>query len=120
MSILVDKHTRVLVQGITGHEGQFHSQQMLAYNTNIVAGVTPGRGGEWVLDGKIPVYDSVKLAQEISGANTSIIFVPAKSAPDAILEAVDSHIPLIICITEGIPIQDMMRVRNYMDKKDLA
>ncbi|MEJ5241445.1 MAG: succinate--CoA ligase subunit alpha [Anaerolineales bacterium] len=117
MSILVDKNTRLLVQGITGNEGLFHTTQMVAYGTQVVAGVTPGKGGEWVLDGKIPVFDSVKMAVEATGANTSIIFVPARFAPDAIFEAADAGIPLIVCITEGIPVQDMMRVRNYLDQK---
>lgn len=115
MSILIDKHTRLLVQGITGNEGLFHTEQMLNYGTNIVAGVTPGKGGEWVLDGKIPVFDSVRLAVEATGANTSIIFVPARFAPDAIFESADAKIPLIVCITEGIPVQDMMKVREYLD-----
>ncbi len=117
MSILVNKNTRVLVQGITGHEGLFHTQQMVSYATNVVAGVTPGRGGEWVMNGKIPVFDSVKLAVEVTGANTSVIFVPARYAPDAIFEAADANIPLIVCITEGIAVQDMMRVRDYIDQK---
>jgi succinyl-CoA synthetase alpha subunit len=117
MSILVDKNTRLLVQGITGHEGLFHSQQMLAYGTKIVAGVTPGKGGEWVLDGKVPVFDSCKAAVEATGANASIIFVSARFAPDAIYEAADAGIPFIVCITEGIPVQDMMRVREYLDQK---
>lgn len=117
MSILVDKNTRLLVQGITGNEGLFHTTQMVAYGTQVVAGVTPGKGGEWVLDGKIPVFDSVKMAVEATGANTSVIFVPARFAPDAIFEAADAGIPLIVCITEGIPVQDMMRVRSYLDQK---
>jgi succinyl-CoA synthetase alpha subunit len=117
MSILVDKNTRLLVQGITGNEGLFHTQQMLAYGTNIVAGVTPGKGGEWVLDGKVPVFDSVRIAQEATGVNASVIFVPSRFAPDAIYEAADAGIPLVVCITEGIPVQDMMRVRNYLDQK---
>lgn len=117
MSILIDKNTRLLVQGVTGNEGLFHTQQMLAYGTNVVAGVTPGKGGEWVLDGKVPVFDSVKSAAEMTGANTSIIFVPARFATDAIFEAADAGIPLIVCITEGVPVQDMMRVRNYIDQK---
>lgn len=116
MSILVNKDTRLLVQGITGSEGLFHTQQMLAYGTNVVAGVTPGKGGEWV-EGKVPVFDSVKKAAEVTGANTSIIFVPARFAPDAMLEAADAGIPLVICITEGVAVQDMMRVRNYLDQK---
>ncbi|HJW90238.1 MAG TPA: succinate--CoA ligase subunit alpha [Anaerolineales bacterium] len=117
MSILVGKDTRLLVQGITGNEGLFHTHQMVAYGTNVVAGVTPGKGGEWVLDGKIPVFDSVKIAVEATGANTSVIFVPARYAPDAIFESADAGLPLIVCITEGIPVQDMMRVRNYLDQK---
>ncbi len=117
MSILIDKNTRLLVQGITGHEGQFHTQQMVAYGTNVVAGVTPGKGGEWVLDGKVPVFDTVKSAVDTTGANASVIFVPARFAPDAMLEAADAGIPLIICITEGVAVQDMMRVRSYLDQK---
>ena len=117
MSILIDKNTKLLVQGITGNEGLFHTQQMLNYGTNVVAGVTPGKGGEWVLEGKVPVFDSVKSAAEITGANTSIIFVPARFATDAIFESADAGIPLIVCITEGVPVQDMMRVRNYIDQK---
>jgi succinyl-CoA synthetase alpha subunit len=116
MSILVDKNTRLLVQGVTGSEGLFHTQQMLLYGTNVVAGVTPGKGGEWV-EGKVPVFDSVKKAAETTGANASIIFVPARFAPDAMYEAADAGIPLVICITEGVAVQDMMRVRNYLDQK---
>jgi succinyl-CoA synthetase alpha subunit len=117
MSILINKKTRLLVQGITGNEGLFHTTHMVSYGTNVVAGVTPGKGGEWVLDGKVPVFDSVKLAVETTEANTSVIFVPARFAADAIFEAADAGIPLIICITEGVPVQDMMRVRNYLDQK---
>lgn len=117
MSILVNKQTRLLVQGITGNEGYFHTQQMVAYGTNVVAGVTPGKGGEWVLDGKIPVFDSIKIAVEATGANTTIIFVPARFATDAMFEAADGGLELIVCITEGIPIQDMMKVRQYLDQK---
>jgi succinyl-CoA synthetase alpha subunit len=117
MSILVNKKTRLLVQGVTGNEGLFHTQQMLAYGTKVVAGMTPGKGGEWVLDGKVPVFDSVRAAVEATGANASIIFVPARFAPDAMFEAADAGIPLIVCITEGIPVQDMMRVREYLDQK---
>ncbi|MEN6299125.1 MAG: succinate--CoA ligase subunit alpha [Anaerolineaceae bacterium] len=119
MSILIDKNTRLLVQNITGKEGLFHTQQMVAYGTNVVAGVTPGKGGEWVLDGKIPVFDSVKVAAYATGANTSVIFVPARFAADALFEAADAGIPLLVCITEGIPVQDMMRVRNYLDQKGI-
>ncbi len=117
MSILVDKDTRLVVQGITGREGLFHSQQMLDYGTQVVAGTRPGKGGEWVLDGKIPVFDSVEVAVEATGANTSLIFVPAKAAPDAILEAADAGIELIVCLTEHVPVLDMMRVRCYLDQK---
>jgi succinyl-CoA synthetase alpha subunit len=119
MSILVDSNTRLLVQGITGNEGLFHSRQMYAYGTKIVAGVTPGKGGEWVLDGKVPVFDSCHNAVEATGANTSIIFVSARYAPDAIYEAADAGIPFIVCITEGIPVQDMMKVRSYLDQKNV-
>lgn len=117
MSILIDKNTRLIVQGITGNEGMFHTEQMFAYGTNIVGGVTPGKGGEWVVNGKIPVFDSVKLAADATGANCSVIFVPARFAPDAMFEAADAGIPLIVCITEGVAVQDMMRVRNYLDQK---
>ena len=117
MSILVDKNTRLIVQGITGNEGLFHTTQMVEYGTNVVGGVTPGKGGDWVLDGKLPVFDSVKTAKEATDANATIIFVPARFAPDAMFEAADAGIPLIICITEGVAVQDMMRVRNYLDQK---
>jgi succinyl-CoA synthetase alpha subunit len=114
MGILVHKNTKVLVQGITGHEGLFHSQQMMEYGTHIVAGVTPGRGGEWVLDGKIPVFDSVRTAVDMTGAEVSAVFVPSRFAADAMYEAADAGISLIVCITEGIPISDMMRVHEYI------
>src|SRR5512146_239841 len=117
MSILINKNTRLLVQGITGSEGLFHTDQMVHYGTSVVAGTRPGKGGEWVLDGKIPVFDSVKLAVEATGANASIIFVPSRGAPDAMFEAADAGIPLIVCITEGVAVQDMMRVRSYIDHK---
>ncbi|HOD04362.1 MAG TPA: succinate--CoA ligase subunit alpha [Anaerolineaceae bacterium] len=117
MSILVNRETRLLVQGITGREGLFHTEQMYLYGTNIVAGVTPGKGGEWVLGGKVPVFDSVRLAVEVTEANTSVIFVPARFAADAIYEAADSGISLIVCITEGVPVMDMLRVRRYLDQR---
>jgi succinyl-CoA synthetase alpha subunit len=117
MSILVNKNTRLLVQGITGQEGLFHTEKMVSYGTNVVAGVTPGKGGEWVLNGKIPVFDSVKIAKNATGANTTIIFVPARFAADAMFEAADAGMELIICISEGVPVSDMMRVRNIMDQK---
>jgi succinyl-CoA synthetase alpha subunit len=117
MSILVNKNSRVLVQGITGNEGSFHAWQMYQYGTNLVAGVTPGKGGEWVFEGKVPVFDSVKVAKEATGANVSVIFVPAHFAADAMFEAADAEIELIVCITEGVPVRDMMRVRKYLDQK---
>lgn len=117
MSILIDKDTRVLVQGITGREGLFHASQMLDYGTQVVAGVTPGKGGDWVLDGKVPVFDTVERALAATGANCSVLFVPAKFAGDAMLEAGDAGVPLVICITEGVPIQDMMKVRRYLDQE---
>lgn len=120
MSILINGSTRLLVQGITGQEGLFHTRKMLEDGTNIVAGVTPGRGGEWVLDGKIPVFDSVRTGVEVTGANTSVIFVPARFAGDAILEAVDAGIKLIICITEGIPVNDMLTVKQVIHDKDVC
>jgi succinyl-CoA synthetase alpha subunit len=119
MSILIDKNTRLLVQGITGNEGLFHTQQMLAYGTKVVAGTRPGKGGEWVLDGKVPVFDSCKAAVEATGANVSVIFVAAQFAPDAIFEAADAGIPFVVCITEGVAVQDMMRVREYLDQKQV-
>jgi succinyl-CoA synthetase alpha subunit len=117
MSIFVDKKTRLLVQGITGNEGLFHARQMLEYGTKVVAGVTPGKGGEWVLGDKVPVFDSCRAAVDATGANVTVIFVPSRGAPDAMFEAADAGIPLIVCITEGVPVQDMMRVREYLDQK---
>ena len=119
MSILIDKNTRVVVQGITGHQGQFHAELMLEYGTKVVAGMTPGRGGEWVLDGKVPVFDTVARAVEATGANASVIFVPARSnAANSILEAADAGIPLIVAITEGIPVQDMIRVSRVFGPEE--
>jgi succinyl-CoA synthetase alpha subunit len=114
MSILVNKDTRLVVQGITGREGAFHAQQMIDYGTQVVAGVTPGKGGEWAV-GNTPVFDTVKEAVEATGANTSIIYVPARFAPDAIIEAADAGIDLVVCITENIPVLDMVQVRAYLD-----
>ncbi len=108
MSILVNKDTRLLVQGITGREGAFHTEQMIEYGTKVVGGVTPGKGGTETLG--VPVFDTVKDAVKETGANVSIIYVPAAFAADAILEANAAEIPLIVCITEGIPVLDMMRV----------
>lgn len=104
MSILVDKNTRLVVQGITGREGSFHTEQMLAFGTNVVAGVTPGKGGQWFeTDGRrVPIFDSVKKAAEATGANVSVIFVPARFAVDAIYESADAGIPLAVCPSRSI------------------
>jgi succinyl-CoA synthetase alpha subunit len=110
MSVLIGRETRLVVQGITGREGEFHSRQMLEYGTPLVAGVTPGKGGQTALDGRVPVFDTVEEAVRETGANTSCIFVPAAGAPDAIMEAVDATIGAILCITEGIPALDMIPV----------
>ena len=115
MSIFVNKNTRLLVQGITGNEGKFHTRQCIAYGTRVVAGVTPGKGGQKMDD--VPVFNSVNAAKEKTGANCSLIFVPPPFAADAILEAVDAEMDLIVAITEGIPVMDMMRVKNYMRAK---
>jgi len=116
MSILVNKDTRLLVQGITGREGEFHTRQMQEYGTNVVAGVTPGKGGGWVSG--IPVFDTVHEAVNATEANASIIYVPARFAAEAILEAADAGIKLVVCITEGIPVLDMIKVRAYLDCRD--
>ncbi len=116
MSIFVDKDTRVLVQGITGREGQFHTRNCVAYGTRVVAGVTPGKGGQKMDD--IPVYNTVQKAVTEAGANCSLIFVPPAFAADAMLEAIDAGVELIVTITEGIPVLDMMKVKNYMADKD--
>lgn len=116
MAILVGKHTKLLVQGITGREGKFHSEQMIEYGTNVVGGVTPGKGGEWVL-GK-PVFDTVKAAREATGANATVIYVPAAFCADAVFEAIDAGIELIVAITEGVPVLDMMKVRARLDQSN--
>jgi succinyl-CoA synthetase alpha subunit len=115
MSILVNSQTRVLVQGITGKEGQFHTQQCIEYGTNVVAGVTPGKGGQFM--DSVPVFNTVQDAREKTGANASMILVPPPFAADAILEAVDAGIELVVCITEGVPVVDMMKVKNYLAMK---
>ena len=117
MSILIDKNTRVVVQGITGRQGVFHAEQMLDYGTQVVAGVRPGKGGEWGVR-NVPIFDTVKDAVEATGANTSFIIVPESTAPDAIIEAADAGIGLIVCITENIPALDMVKVRSYLDTTD--
>jgi len=117
MSILVGSDTRLVVQGITGREGEFHSRQMLAYGTHVVAGVRPGKGGQRVIDGAVPVFDTVADAVRETGANTGIIFVPAASAPDAILEQAHAGLGLIVCITERIPALDMLRVMPVLRER---
>ena len=114
MSILVGKQTKVLVQGITGGAGSFHAKQMLEYGTQVVAGVTPTRGGE-KFEGKVPVFDTVARAVRDTGADTSVIFVPPPGAADAILEAIDAGCKLVVCITEGIPVMDMIKVRRVLE-----
>src|SRR6478736_3755240 len=112
MAVLVDKNSKVIVQGFTGSEGTFHAQQMIEYGTNLVGGVTPGKGGQKHLDR--PVFNTVKEAVEKAGANTSIIFVPPPFAADAIMEAAEAGIKVIVCITEGIPVKDMIQVKEYL------
>lgn len=114
MSILVNSETRVLTQGITGATGQFHTRTCKEYGTRMVAGVTPGKGGTSFED--IPIFDSVEEAVGATGANASVIYVPPPFAADAIMESADAGVPLVICITEGVPVQDMMRVKRYLDE----
>jgi len=116
MSILVDKNTRLLVQGITGSSGAFHAKSCMEYGTNVVAGVTPGKGGQ-IFEGKVPVFDTVYEARKQTGCNATMIFVPAAFAADSILEAADAGVELIVCITEGIPVMDMMRVQTVLKEK---
>lgn len=116
MAVLVDKNTRLVVQGITGSAGGFHARQCMEYGTNVVAGVTPGKGGQ-MFDGKVPVFDTVAEARRETDCNASMIFVPAPAAADGILEAVDADVDLVVCITEGIPVMDMMRVKAQMSGK---
>jgi succinyl-CoA synthetase alpha subunit len=118
MSILLTEKTRVVVQGITGSEGSFHTKQMLDYNTKVVAGVTPGKGGQ-LFEDKIPIYNTVAEAAEKAGANASIIFVPPAFAPDAIMEAAQAGMQLIVCITEGIPALDIVKVYNFISQKNV-
>ena len=117
MSILINKDTRLLVQGITGGQGTFHTARMMAAGTNVVAGMTPGKGGQKAVN-DVPVFNTVREAVAETGANASIIFVPARFAADAIIEAADAGLPLTVCLTEHIPVMDMIRVRNYIDNTD--
>jgi succinyl-CoA synthetase alpha subunit len=115
MGILLNEESRIVVQGITGREGSFHARTGMAYGTNVVAGVTPGRGGQ-LFDEKVPVFNSMEEAVRETGANVSLIFVPPPFAPDAIAEAAEAGVPLIACITEGVPVQDMARISRYIEK----
>src|SRR5438105_3250818 len=116
MSVLVDTNTRLVVQGITGNAGGFHARQCMDYGTNVVAGVTPGKGGQ-MFDGKVPVFDTAAEARAQTDCNVSMIFVPAPAAADSILEALDAGLELVVCITEGIPVMDMMRVKAQLRGK---
>ena len=120
MSIIVNNETKVIVQGITGSEGTFHSSQMLEYGTKIVAGVTPGKGGQKALDGTIPVFNTMQEAKISTDANASIIFVPPQFAGSAITEAAEADINTIVCISEGIPIRDMIKAKNIVDEKNIT
>ena len=120
MSIIVNKETKVIVQGITGTEGTFHSSQMIEYGTNIVAGVTPGKGGQKAINNTISVFNNVSEAKEATGANATIIFVPPAFAGAAIIEAADANIETIVCISEGIPTRDMIKAKDIIDEKDIC
>jgi succinyl-CoA synthetase alpha subunit len=117
VSVLVDKNTKLLVQGITGKTGEFHARLSLEYGTQVVAGVTPGRGGSKAVDDRVPVFDTVRQAVEKTGANAAVIFVPPPFAADAIMESVAAEIPLVIAITEGIPVADMIVVKRFLEGK---
>ena len=118
MAILVDKNSKIIVQGITGKEGSFHAEQCLDYGGNVVGGVTPGKGGQTALDGKVHVFNTCEEARKEVGANVSLIFVPPPFAADAIMEAADAGIEVIVCITEGIPVDDMTKVADYLIDKE--
>jgi succinyl-CoA synthetase alpha subunit len=116
VSIFIDNNTRLVVQGITGRDGSFHTRQMMEYGTKVVAGVTPGKGGQ-TFEGQVPIFNTVEQAVNEAGANTAVIYVPPAFAADAMFEAADAGIEFIVCITEGVPVQDMTRVRPYMMEK---
>lgn len=118
MSILVDQHSRVIVQGITGRHGSFHARQIQAYANNLVGGISPGHGGEWELDGQVPIFDTVMECVSSTDANTSVILVPAFSASDAIIEAIDAGIKTIVCISAGIPIKDMLFIKALLKRTE--
>src|SRR4051794_34325980 len=116
MAILVGKQTKLIVQGITGTQGAFHAKGCMEYGTNVVGGVTPGKGGE-KFEGKVPIFNTVRETVKETGANASMVFVPPPFAADAILEAIDAQIELVVCITEGIPVTDMLKVRRVLDSQ---
>jgi succinyl-CoA synthetase alpha subunit len=116
VSIFVDKHTKLVVQGITGRDGSFHTRQMIEYGTQVVAGVTPGKGGQ-SFDKQVPIFNTVEKAVAETGANISIVYVPSRFAPDAVFEAADAGVGLIVCITEGLPVQDMTRVMPFLRER---
>ena len=116
MSIFIDKNTRLIVQGITGRDGSFHTRQMIEYGTEVVGGVTPGKGGQ-KFDGKVPIFNTVEQAVKATGANATVIYVPPLFAADAMMESADSGIPFIVCITEGVPVLDMTRVYPFVREK---
>ena len=119
MTSLIDKNTRLVVQGITGSAGAFHAKNCMDFGTNVVAGVTPGKGGQ-LFEGKVPVFDTVAEAKKATDCNASMIFVPPPFAADAIMEAADAGVKLIVCITEGIPVQDMQKVKVFLKDKDVT
>ena len=119
MSLFISQLTKILIQGITGDKGSFHAEQMLIGGAQIVAGVSPGRGGDWVLDGKIPVFDSVDTAIDATGAEASIVFVPVRNAYDALMESISAEIPLIYCITGEVPLQDTLQIKEHLRNKPI-
>ena len=119
MTPLIDKNTRLVVQGITGSAGAFHAKNCMDFGTNVVAGVTPGKGGQ-LFEGKVPVFDTVAEAKKATDCNASMIFVPPPFAADAIMESADAGVKLIVCITEGIPVQDMQKVKTFLKDKDVT
>ena len=119
MSLYISQSTKILIQGITGDNGSFYADQMLKRGAQVVAGVSPGRGGDWVLDGNIPVFDTVDAAVDATGADASIVFVPVKNAYDALMESISADIPLVFCITRGVPIQDTLQIKERLQNKPI-